>query len=162
MGLRTWLGIKKPKPRPRTWHGPYSDGLWGEVELALSYGGLAPEIAFNANAQDSAYRLGFAPLPWLDDGNCRLFVETLDTLGVARISRSHSYARPVVPGGSLLAIDIHGSREFLDGTNRANRIVAGKIPGPHRVIIVEVLPARKGWPRRQPWHSAPSRENALV
>ena len=77
MGLRTWLGIKKPKPRPRTWHGPYSDGLWGEVELALSYGGLAPEIAFNANAQDSAYRLGFAPLPWLDVGNCRLFVETL-------------------------------------------------------------------------------------
>jgi hypothetical protein len=138
--VRSLLRMKKRGVRfkDQRFTGPFKDGLWGEVERALSYhsGDQSPLHALNRLIHEEAQVLGSSLPAWIDENTYEITNEYWATERLVQLSRRHDRDLPRDENSPIIVCNI-GTHSFLvDGHTRVNKWTKRKADRQHLVLVV--------------------------
>jgi hypothetical protein len=118
--------------------GPFKDGLWGEVERALSYHSVAvtPLRTLNNLIEKQARLLGFSCTEPIDVTAAVVTSESWPTERLAQLPRMHDRDLPRDEDYPILIYHADEVTAILDGHTRVNKWARGRASGDRWVLVV--------------------------
>jgi hypothetical protein len=138
-GVLKWLRSgRQRKPAERAWFGPYSAGLWGEVEDALSYcPGETPYQALNRYARKHVARGTIETVPDIDRDGFAIEEQywSAGKMSERLLPAEHRLRHPRDEDRPIIVLRCVERFLLLDGRTRVNKWLSENA-GRRRVIVI--------------------------
>jgi hypothetical protein len=135
------IRVRGRRYRPLRYTGPFTDGLWGEIERAFAYskGDGVPRDQLNRRAREEAGRLGILTLPFLTEESCTVALEDWPISRLATLYRAHDLDRPRSDKVPVIVLVAGSHAVLLDGFTRVNKWSKKLDTGTRPVIVITLL-----------------------